>query len=196
MRRAEQIRYLVLAVQREGNRQLAGALRPLGLTPSQGEAIRVIGDFAPLSLQDVGRLLICENGTNPSRLVDRLVDAGLVSREPAPDDRRRVTLSLTPAGHAAEAAVRAIEEELYRQIDAALEAAAAASGGEAGADAAAPGGEVGAAPGGEAGADGAAGGQPGSDAARTDVDAAIALLESLAAGTPAAEALKGRGVGR
>ncbi|WP_382309504.1 MarR family winged helix-turn-helix transcriptional regulator [Herbiconiux sp. UC225_62] len=155
MRRAEQLRYLVLAVQREGNRQLAAALRPLGLTPSQGEAVRVIGDFGPLSLQDVGRLLICENGTNPSRLIDRLVEAGLVSREVAVDDRRRVTLTLTSAGRAAEVAVRAIEEELYRQIDAVLEVAVG-----------------------------------------SDVDAAIALLASLASSTPAAEALAGRGLRR
>jgi DNA-binding MarR family transcriptional regulator len=178
MRRAEQIRYLVLAVQREGNRQLAAALRPLGLTPSQGEAIRVVGDFAPLSLQDVGRLLICENGTNPSRLIDRLVDAGLVSREVAADDRRRVTLSLTPAGRAAETAVRAIEEELYRQIDAALDVAA-----------------TGAASGDEEGADGATGEESRPGGAHAGVDAAIALLAALAAGTPAAEALVGRGVG-
>ncbi|MCS5717809.1 winged helix DNA-binding protein [Herbiconiux sp. CPCC 205763] len=183
MRRAEQIRYLVLALQREGDRQLASALRPLGLTPSQAEAIRVVAEFGPLSLQHVGRLLICENGTNPSRLIDRLVDAGLVSREVAPDDRRRVTLSLTPAGRAAETAVRAIEEQLYQQIDAALEAAAGAG--------------AGATRGEKPGPDGDADEGRGSGSrAQTDVDAAIALLAALAGGTPAAEALEGRGVGR
>ena len=35
MRTAERFRYLVLAVQREGNRQLIAELRPLGVTPAQ-----------------------------------------------------------------------------------------------------------------------------------------------------------------
>jgi DNA-binding MarR family transcriptional regulator len=50
-----------------------------------------------VSLKDLGDLLIAEAG-HPSRLVDRLVAAGLVAREPAQADRRRVELSLTPSG--------------------------------------------------------------------------------------------------
>jgi DNA-binding MarR family transcriptional regulator len=120
MRTAELLRFLVLAVQREGNRQLATALRAVDLTPSQAEAVRVIGQYGPLSLQNVGELLVCESGTNPSRLIDRLVDAGLVLRQTAPDDRRRVTLSLTAEGKRAEGAVRAIEQSFYERLDTAL----------------------------------------------------------------------------
>ena len=36
-----------------------------------------------------------------SKMVDRLVAAGLVRREPSPDDRRRTFLSLTAKGQAA-----------------------------------------------------------------------------------------------
>ena len=50
MRQAELIRYLVLAAQREGNRRLTGELRAIGLTPSQSEVMRILGDHAPLSL--------------------------------------------------------------------------------------------------------------------------------------------------
>ena len=84
MRTAERIRYLVLAVQREGNRQLIAGLRPLGITPAQSEALRILGDHAPMTLTDVGRMLVCESGTNPSRIIDRLVDSGirLVSAQP------------------------------------------------------------------------------------------------------------------
>ena len=35
----EELRYLVLAVQRDGNRALAALLRPLGVTPAQAEVI-------------------------------------------------------------------------------------------------------------------------------------------------------------
>lgn len=117
MRTAERIRYLALAVQREGNRQLIAELRPLGLTPSQAEALRIIGDHAPMTLTDVGRMLVCEAGTNPSRIVDRLVDSGLVDRVVDPGDRRQVTLRLTANGVSVEHGVRAIEDAMYDQLD-------------------------------------------------------------------------------
>jgi MarR family transcriptional regulator, organic hydroperoxide resistance regulator len=120
MRRAELIRYLVLAAQREGNRRLSSDLRELGLTPSQAEVLRILGDHEPLTLSGLGALLVCESGTNPSRLVDRLVEAGLVARVNALDDRRRVELTLTAAGREREVAVRSVEERLYGAIDSAL----------------------------------------------------------------------------
>ncbi len=120
MRAAERIRYLALAVQREGNRQLTAELRPLGLTPSQSEALRIVGDHGPMTLSDVGRMLVCESGTNPSRIVDRLVDAGLLDRSTDATDRRRVTLQLTAEGRRAEQGVKRIEEAMYEQLDAAF----------------------------------------------------------------------------
>jgi len=118
MRQAELIRYLVLAAQREGNRRLTRELRAIGLTTSQSEVLRILGDHAPLSLTGLGVLLVCESGKNPSRLVDRLVDAGLVERAIALNDRRHVTLRLTGAGRAAEAVVRDVEDRLYADMDA------------------------------------------------------------------------------
>ena len=122
MRQAELIRYLVLAAQREGNRRLTRELREIGLTPSQSEVLRILGDHAPLSLTGLGELLVCESGKNPSRLVDRLVGAGLVERAVAHDDRRHVTLGLTGAGRVAEAGVREVEDRLYAFVDAATAA--------------------------------------------------------------------------
>lgn len=119
MRQAELVRYLVLAAQREGSRRLTRELREIGLTPSQSEVLRILGDHGPLSLTGLGELLICESGTNPSRLVDRLVGAGLVERAVAAADRRQVTLLLTGAGREMEAAVQVVEERLYLDLDAA-----------------------------------------------------------------------------
>jgi DNA-binding MarR family transcriptional regulator len=118
VRPAEELRYLVLAAQREGNRQLSAQLKPLGLTPAQAEALRIIGDNDAITLTGLGELLVCESGTNPSRIADRLVSAGLVDRVVDVDDRRRVVLTLTDAGLAQEKKVRAIEELMYEQIDA------------------------------------------------------------------------------
>ena len=81
--------------------------------------MRILGDHAPLSLTGLGELLVCESGTQPSRLVDRLVAAGLVERVTALDDRRHVTLTLTDTGRSVEAAVRDVEQRLYAEIDAA-----------------------------------------------------------------------------
>ncbi len=116
MRDAELLRYLVLGAQREGNRLLTDALRPLGVTPSQAEALRVLQDHGPLTLKDLGAHLICETGS-PSRLLAALVDAGLVHRDEHPDDGRSVLLHLTPRGSGRAASLRELEAHLYADID-------------------------------------------------------------------------------
>lgn len=117
MKAAEELRYLILAIQREGNRLYAAQLRPLGLTPSQAELIRVLEDHQPLTMSGLGGLLVCETGDSPSRLVDRLVKAGLVTRETDPADRRHVTLTLTPEGTQRAHDVRAAEDQLHATIE-------------------------------------------------------------------------------
>lgn len=108
----EQLRYLMLAAQREGNRFLADALEPLGLTPSQAEALRVLQDWQPLALVELGGLLVCEQGS-PSRLVAGLTAAGYVANAPSPEDKRRVVLTLTPRGVEAANRVAEVESVLY-----------------------------------------------------------------------------------
>jgi DNA-binding MarR family transcriptional regulator len=109
---------LIKAGQRELERRGNDAMRPLGLTGAQADALTVIRQAGPLSLKELGELLIAEAG-HPSRLVDRLVEAGLVERRPAEDDRRRVELSLTPKGRRLETGAQAAREgvlELARQL--------------------------------------------------------------------------------
>jgi DNA-binding MarR family transcriptional regulator len=117
MRVAEELRYLILAIQREGNRLLAAELRPLGVTPSQAEVLRVLREHGPLTLSALGGLLVCETGNSPSRLVDRLVAQGLVQRDTDPDDRRYLALSLTPEGLSLSKRIVAVEEKLHDAID-------------------------------------------------------------------------------
>ncbi|WP_433434794.1 MarR family winged helix-turn-helix transcriptional regulator [Nonomuraea sp. CA-141351] len=121
MRPAEEFRYLVLAAQREGNRLLGQALKPLGLTTSQAEVIRILHDRQPLTLTGLGELLVCESGTSPSRLVDRLVAAELIQRTAAEHDRRHIELRLTDRGDDLARQVIQIEEQLYQSIDALAE---------------------------------------------------------------------------
>jgi DNA-binding MarR family transcriptional regulator len=120
VKEVEELRYLILALQREGNRLLAGRLRPIGVTPAQAEALGLLATREPLSLNGLGELLVCESGTNPSRIVDRLVGAGLVSRETDPGDRRHVLLSLTGQGRELAERVAVIEDDLYRSVEEAI----------------------------------------------------------------------------
>lgn len=114
---AEELRYLILAIQREGNRAFAADLRSLDLTPSQAETLRVLADYQPLTLTGLGELLVCETGDNPSRLVDRLVKAGMIDRQADPSDRRHVTLTLTPLGRRLARKVATVEERLHHTIE-------------------------------------------------------------------------------
>jgi DNA-binding MarR family transcriptional regulator len=102
---------LIKAGQRDFERRANEAMRPLGLTGAQADAITVIAQAGPLSLKELGELLIAEAG-HPSRLVDRLVEAGLVERRAADDDRRRIVLSLTARGRRLEKRVDAARQRI------------------------------------------------------------------------------------
>jgi DNA-binding MarR family transcriptional regulator len=120
MEPVEELRYLMLAVQREGNRSLTEALRPLELTPAQAEVLRVLQEFQPLSLISLGDLLVCESGS-PSRLVNGMVEAGLIERVPSTINRRMVILTLTKIGEERAERVREVEQMMYRTITELLE---------------------------------------------------------------------------
>lgn len=100
------------ALSRELERVSNEAMRPLGLTAAQADALVVIGQAGPISLKDLGELLIAEAG-HPSRLVDRLVEAGYVERRASSEDRRRIVISLTPAGRRLEKRIQAAREQLF-----------------------------------------------------------------------------------
>ncbi|MEV0248452.1 MarR family transcriptional regulator [Nocardia sp. NPDC050712] len=117
MRRAEHLRFAILAAQREGNRLLAQSLKPLGVTPAQAEVLRLLQQRGPLSLNGIGQLLVCESGSSPSRLVDRVVGLGLVDRRTAAEDRRHVELTLTPEGERVATAIAGVEHGLYATLD-------------------------------------------------------------------------------
>ena len=115
MRPEEELRFLILAAQREGSRGLSAALAPLDLTPAQAEVVRCLADFGPMSLRELGAMLVCESGS-PSRLVDSVVKREIVTRTEDAADRRSVTLALTAEGKRLDRAVRKVEEALYEQI--------------------------------------------------------------------------------
>jgi DNA-binding MarR family transcriptional regulator len=117
VRRGEEFRYVVLAAQREGNRRLAAALRELNLTPAWAEVLIILDEHSPLTVKELGDLLVCESD-HPSRLVNRMVSAGLLERRALASDRRAVALELTPAATELVSQVRAIEDGIYDFLEA------------------------------------------------------------------------------
>ncbi len=116
MRPGEQLRYLVLGAQREGNRILGALLKPLGLTPAWSEAIIVLAEREPLTIRELGDLLVCQSD-HPSRLVTRMSSAGLLVSEASAEDDRALWLRLTPAARELLPQIRAIEDQLHATIE-------------------------------------------------------------------------------
>jgi len=98
--RLDALRYLLLAAEREGARMMSATLRQVGVNSSQREVLEVVRQQGPLTLAELGRLLVCEVAS-PSRLVDGLVQRGLIDRRRGSADKRVVMLSITPAGQQA-----------------------------------------------------------------------------------------------
>lgn len=116
----EELRYLVLAAQREGARALADVLRPLGLTPAQAEVLTVLRTASrALSVREIGERLVCETGS-PSRLATSLVAAGLVDGARDPVDGRITRLSLTATGRQVAVQAHAAEQDFHRGLAAGL----------------------------------------------------------------------------
>lgn len=115
MKNVEELSLLIKATYRENQRRTTEALRAIDISPAQSEVLRILKLTGPMSLGELGNYLIAEGG-HPSRLVDRMVQSGFVSREAAEDDRRRIEIALTPLG-----------EEKVREIQQVRESIMAAS---------------------------------------------------------------------
>jgi DNA-binding MarR family transcriptional regulator len=77
--------------------------REAGLTPQQHQALLSIKGGYPgrdeISIGELADHLLLKNHS-AVELVDRLANAGLVTRSPSPGDRRRIVLRVTPKGEA------------------------------------------------------------------------------------------------
>lgn len=112
----EELRYLVLAAQREGSRRLTDALRPLGATPAQAEVLTVLSQNPDgLSIKKLGQLLVCETGS-PSRLARSVARAGWAETAEDESDRRVTRLRLTPTGTDLVKRIGQIEAEFHNHL--------------------------------------------------------------------------------
>ena len=106
-------------------RAQADGLAPLGLTPAQGRALRIIargGDEEPLRMTELAERL----GIVPRSLttvIDALEEAGLVRREIDPRNRRAILLRLTERGTAVRDDLRDARRRAAEDLFAPLSAA-------------------------------------------------------------------------
>jgi DNA-binding MarR family transcriptional regulator len=78
---------------------LERTLEPFGVTPQQYNVLRILRGSHPEplpTLEIAGRMV--ERAPGITRLLDRLEAAGKISRARCREDRRRVLVSVTPAG--------------------------------------------------------------------------------------------------
>ena len=118
MKPAEETRYQILAIQREGNRLFAQQLAAAEITPSQAEVISLLSQFGALSLNTLGEMLVCETGDSPSRLISRMVSRGLVEKVKDNNDGRAIVISLTAQGKALfDSVVKPSEYALHEMLE-------------------------------------------------------------------------------
>jgi DNA-binding MarR family transcriptional regulator len=90
-----------------------------GITGAQLFVLRVLGDHPGLSINELAERTMTHQ-SSVSVVVSRLVERGLVSRAPAPDDRRRQLVTLTPRGRAIRRTGPAVAQEVLVQAIRAL----------------------------------------------------------------------------
>ncbi len=112
---AARFRYLFKSVENIVNKELINLLAPLHITPNQSEVLLVLQEFGPLSLKDLGDLLICEK-KSPSRLVSSLIKKNLVIKEISDKDRRFSLLSLTSKGQTFVPKIIAIKTQYDKKL--------------------------------------------------------------------------------
>lgn len=82
-----------------------------GVTGAQLFVLRVLAEHPGLSINELARRTMTHQ-SSVSVVVSRLVARGLVARVPAPDDRRRLIVSLTPRGRLVHRGAPAAAQEL------------------------------------------------------------------------------------
>ena len=79
------------------SRDLSASIRETGLSESQFGALEALLHLGPLAPCDLGEKLLTSR-PNITAVVDELERRGLVRRERSQEDRRSLTVHLTPAG--------------------------------------------------------------------------------------------------
>ncbi|MFF7436503.1 MarR family transcriptional regulator [Streptomyces sp. NPDC008122] len=113
--------YLLSRVGKTARSRLALRLSERGLRLWDMAVLAALADFGPHAQRD----LVVRLGVDPSdmaKVVEQLAAGGHVERDRDPEDRRRVLVTLTPAGRRLltelDAEARAVQDEVLAPLDA------------------------------------------------------------------------------
>ncbi|TFV55500.1 MarR family transcriptional regulator [Mycobacterium sp. PS03-16] len=106
---AAAVRTVVWSLRRFGEKQVG--LEPL--PHSEFEVVRTVSNHPGISVSDVARTLGLQ-ASNVSTTVRRLVERGLLEREPDPLDRRATRLRLTPKAAQHKRSIDAVWDDAVR----------------------------------------------------------------------------------
>ena len=118
-RLTDQLAYIVASVNRQLEEELQEQLRPEGVPIDQLRVLEALDRGGALPMGELAERALVEPPTL-TKIVDRMVSESLVFRSPDPNDRRRVLISLAPAGKVLWTRLRRVsqeqEERLVRQL--------------------------------------------------------------------------------
>ncbi len=86
-----------------------------GLTPVQGLVLTVVSEAEGLSAGEIGKLLVLDQATI-SGILDRMAEAGWISKETAATDKRCLRIYLTRKGNEMTSAVVRARDEANEEI--------------------------------------------------------------------------------
>lgn len=95
----DHLAYIIASVNKQLEDELQDRLRPAGVPIEQLRILEVLQDGSGRSMGDLAAKALIEP-TTLTKVVDRMISDGLVFRSPDAEDRRRVLVSVAPAGRA------------------------------------------------------------------------------------------------
>ncbi len=100
-------------------RQIALYLKPkcaaLGVSPAEGHLLSYLRSYAPCPITEIVRVFGIRPSTMTS-ILERLDERGLLTREPDPEDRRSVRISLTREGRVVADRINRLVRDLESRI--------------------------------------------------------------------------------
>ena len=112
-KRSEEALIALRQIQRRTEQASKRLATTAGFTPSQMRVLQILQDKGETSVGDMAQLTQLKHATITS-LVDKLVARGLVNRRRSDADRRRVWLTLLPAGDAAISAAPDLLQDTFQ----------------------------------------------------------------------------------
>jgi len=103
------------AIQRQNQLNLARTLREIGVSVPMWRALSALRHKDGQTIGELAQLTVLDR-SSLGRLLDDMARDGLVVREPLPDDRRALSVSLSAKGRQTFEAARALARQHYREV--------------------------------------------------------------------------------